>query len=603
MRRHSLAVGCSVLMGLIAGCGSDTVKTNHAPTAASASITTAADTPSAPVTPQVSDPDNGDRHTFEIVVQPGRGAAAVVDDRLVYTPDPGFAGQDSFTFRATDSGGLSVDGTAGVTVSPVNHAPLATRGGRPVLATGAGASWRPIVDDPDIFDSAAVQVTMQPAFGAASANGAAWTYTPQTGFTSGSDSFAYQVTDSGGKGISGTGLVRVYDLAALDGCTAAGEVNPDGTLKSLGKANGCALLGEVSTRTSDAGTAVTLKYFVNAPSGATPAKAVVVLIQGGDLSLGPDGDPTSGVAAKSGGGNFLIRTAQLFADRGFLAIAVGQPSDQPPSGSTDTVTDSDRYRISIEHAVDLLGVIREVNTERLPVFLAGTSRGAMSVVANNLIATGISISSPVTSDPNPDHVYVGRPDVPVLLPAYVARPSHVLWHVTDVCTLSTPAGSQTLAQALASGGRSRSDALDGGIRVTTASALATPDGCGPLHYHGFLGIEPRAIGVISDWLDARLAELGGNHPPEVASVTVPAHDGATRRIDLSTLVRDADGDVLSYAVLHGTTRRGTPVGIDGAIATYTAPAGPATTTDDFVFVVTDGRGGVGAGVVTLRSSP
>jgi len=49
------------------------------------------------------------------------------------------------------------------------------------------------------------------------------------------------------------------------------------------------------------------------------------------------------------------------------------------------------------------------------VFLVGTSRGAISAVANNVIATGISISSPVTKDGgNASLLYVGRPDIPSL---------------------------------------------------------------------------------------------------------------------------------------------------------------------------------------------
>ena len=90
---------------------------NSAPTAASASITTVQDTASDGVTPQVTDPDAGDTHTLSIVSQPTNGSAQVIDNKLVYTPDSGFVGGDSFQFSARDSGGLSVTGTASVTVS------------------------------------------------------------------------------------------------------------------------------------------------------------------------------------------------------------------------------------------------------------------------------------------------------------------------------------------------------------------------------------------------------------------------------------------------------------------------------------------------------
>jgi uncharacterized protein RhaS with RHS repeats len=96
---------------------------NRAPTATSATIVTDEDTESVPVTPSVSDPDVGDTHTFAIVTQPQNGTASVTNNQLVYMPEQDFNGNDSFTFSATDQGGLSVTGTATVTVNPVNDPP------------------------------------------------------------------------------------------------------------------------------------------------------------------------------------------------------------------------------------------------------------------------------------------------------------------------------------------------------------------------------------------------------------------------------------------------------------------------------------------------
>jgi VCBS repeat-containing protein len=97
---------------------------NDRPTATSAVITTDEDTVSAGVTPSVTDVDSGDTHTFSIVSQPANGTASVVSNQLVYTPNANYNGADSFTFRAVDSGELSVEGTADVTVLAVNDAPV-----------------------------------------------------------------------------------------------------------------------------------------------------------------------------------------------------------------------------------------------------------------------------------------------------------------------------------------------------------------------------------------------------------------------------------------------------------------------------------------------
>lgn len=105
---------------------------NDAPTATSAIITTLEDTTSDGVTPSVSDLDLGDAvpdtHTFTIVTQPAHGTASVVSNKLVYAPAANFNGPDSFTFKATDSGGLFVVGTCSVTVSSVNDPPVAIVG-------------------------------------------------------------------------------------------------------------------------------------------------------------------------------------------------------------------------------------------------------------------------------------------------------------------------------------------------------------------------------------------------------------------------------------------------------------------------------------------
>ena len=587
-----LAVACLA----VACSGGKAASPDHAPTSASATLATAADTPSAPVTPTVSDPDPGDTFTFSIVTQPGRGLAAVTAGQLVYTPDPAFSGADQFTFRATDSGGLSVDGTATVSVTAANHAPTATGGGR-VLLAGQSTSRIPWVDDPDLWDTFTVSVLTPPASGTVTTSGNRWTYTPDAAFTSGTDLFTYELTDAGGLSHPGTAALRVYDAAALSACTTASTVNPDGTLATAIHANGCAFYAVAPTRLTAAGAQVTMDYFASRPSTGNP-KAIVVLIPGGDFDAGIGGTASTGVAAATGGGNFLVRAAQLLADAGYATIAVDRPSDLPSPGATDTTADADQYRISARHAVDVLQVLKHVNTENRHVFIAGTSKGALSSVALNLVAAGISVSSPVTSGLT--YLHVGQPGVPNLLPAYVQRPAHVLWNTSDLCNVSTPAGAQALAASLSLTTPTSPDTVTGGLRVTVAGSNVTPDVCGAFDYHGYLGIEPAAMGRIAAWLDGQVAALAGDARPEAAYVTVPTAAGTPRRVDLATLVRDQDADPLSFALPSGSSVLGGTVTLAGAVVTYTPPGGLRNATDAFSYVVTDGRGGVGAAVVTVQ---
>lgn len=89
---------------------------NDSPATAAARITVMAGHTSAPVEPEVSDPDD-QSFTFTIETAPLHGTAAVAGNRLVYTAAPDYVGEDPFTFRAADTGGLYIIGECTVTVT------------------------------------------------------------------------------------------------------------------------------------------------------------------------------------------------------------------------------------------------------------------------------------------------------------------------------------------------------------------------------------------------------------------------------------------------------------------------------------------------------
>src|SRR6266853_3482843 len=251
----------------VVGTASVTVlAVNDPPSVADLSIFTSEDTASAPVTPAVTDPDVGDTHTFTVVTQPGRGLASVVANQLVYTPDANFNGQDGFTFRATDSGGLSAVGTANVTVAPVADAPSATHAGITARAGTPSSAVTPYVEDADLWETFSHQVLSAPANGAASVVGNKLVYAPNPGFVIGLDSFAYRATGSDGFTIDGTALVRVFSSIGLSRCTSPSTVNANGTLNLRTLATPCGFYGEVTTRTTESGAPVVVKYIVPRPS-------------------------------------------------------------------------------------------------------------------------------------------------------------------------------------------------------------------------------------------------------------------------------------------------------------------------------------------------
>jgi hypothetical protein len=51
---------------------------------------------------------------------------------------------------------------------------------------------------------------------------------------------------------------------------------------------------------------------------------------------------------------------------------------------------------------------------------------------------------------------------------------------------------------------------------------------------------------------------------------------------------------------HATTVLGGSVTLNGSTVTYTPPVGASNLTDHFVYVVSDGKGGVGAAVISVQ---
>ncbi|MGD8352949.1 MAG: Ig-like domain-containing protein, partial [Pseudomonadota bacterium] len=181
---------------------------NDPPESAQAVIATEEDTASAGTTPVVIDADVGDSHTFTILTQPGNGTASLLSDQLVYDPAPDYYGTDSFTFRASDSGGESVDGTATVTIAAVNDPPVSTSVSITTAEDTTSQGVTPGVVDVDNEDSFTFSILTQPLSGSAYALSNQLYYDPLPD-TSGTDSFTYRAFDSGNEFVDGVALVTV----------------------------------------------------------------------------------------------------------------------------------------------------------------------------------------------------------------------------------------------------------------------------------------------------------------------------------------------------------------------------------------------------------
>ena len=99
------------------------VGVNHPPVANNVSASTPQNT-AVGVTLTATDAD-GDALTYTVVTSPAHGTLSGTAPNLTYTPNSGYTGPDSFTFKANDGKADSNTATASITVTAVNHAPTA----------------------------------------------------------------------------------------------------------------------------------------------------------------------------------------------------------------------------------------------------------------------------------------------------------------------------------------------------------------------------------------------------------------------------------------------------------------------------------------------
>lgn len=358
--------------------------------------------------------------------------------------------------------------------------------------------------------------------------------------------------------------------------------------------HGGASYGQVVSRWDSGGRPVVVRYMYHPARGQ--ARALLVLFAGGDGTTGIRTDNARHLVGS--GRNFLVRSAHLFARQGYDVVTIARPSDERPDFHGARF---DTYRVSMRAAVDISAVIRATDLARLPVVLVGTSRGAISAVANSMLGSGIALSSPVTTGGGAP---IGGTWSPAQVqPAHVDVPVQVSWSVRDHCEYSRPDDSRALAGAFARAGVPiAAVAIHGGFSDRGNT-------CGPLSHHGYLGIESCSVGVETQWMARVILTAAAHHGAPTARPVVRSEEmvagGGARHFSLAPDVSDAHGDRLHFSVPYPTTSLGGTVAIDAAgEVAYTPPSSlGAKTRDTFVYVVTDGRGGRANNVVGVALAP
>lgn len=206
-------------------------------------------------------------------------------------------------------------------------------------------------------------------------------------------------------------------------------------------------------------------------------------------------DPPFAVALYSGGsgaieldstgatafrGNFLLRTARYWIDKGYAVALVDMPSDHADGG--------DPYRLSGDSLADQRAVVAELRKRfpRAKVVLTGTSRGTVTVAAVFANEPGLAdlyvLTSPVT-------IASGRQSGMSGLDFGGADPKKalVVSNRNDRCPVARFSGAEHLA------GRY-------GMTLIAEDSGDGAENCGGRSPHGFFGIEGRTLGDIDGWM-------------------------------------------------------------------------------------------------------
>jgi len=262
------------------------------------------------------DPE-GDPLVVASVAQPANGSVTNNGSGVVYTPNPGYSGADTFDYTASDGNGGTDIATVTIAVALVNDLPLAVDDAVSTLEdTPVTIAVLPNDSDPD-GDALSVESVTQPSHGTAVPSGTSVIYTPALGYA-GTDTFTYTIADGRGGTDTASVAVTVEDVndpptAQDDSVTRpedtpvtiavlSNDADPDGdplVVASLGApASGTVTNNGTSvTYAPDPGFAGvdTFTYTVSdGRGGSDSARATIVVVAVNDPPVAQDDSATTG---------------------------------------------------------------------------------------------------------------------------------------------------------------------------------------------------------------------------------------------------------------------------------------------------------------------
>ena len=370
--------------------GSDTasvtmtvIPVNDAPKALADTASVAEDSVDNEIRVVLNDTDVDDTTlTVGDVTDPPHGTVSVSGGSVLYTPEPGYAGADSFTYTVQDAAGLTDIGQVNVTVDNANDAPVATAD---EYAADEDATLT--VPAPGVLgnDTDADNDSLSAAVGTPTSNGTlvlsadgSFSYTPNANY-SGADSFTYTVSDANGG--SAVGVVNITVGPANDAPVAVNDSYSTAEDTPLTVAAAGVLTNDTDADLGDAALSAVLV--------ARPAH--------GELTLNADGSFTFTPAENfSGSDSFTYKANDGGSDSNVatVSITVDAANDAPVASDDSAATDEDTPLTG-----SVLGNDTDVDTETLTAILVAGPTAAQGTLV--LAPDGTFTFSPVANFSGP----------------------------------------------------------------------------------------------------------------------------------------------------------------------------------------------------------
>lgn len=222
--------------------------------------------------------------------------------------------------------------------------------------------------------------------------------------------------------------------------------------------------------------------------------ASVILFEGGPGKLAIEetfGKPRIGIRK----GTLLVRNVEDFAKSRLTTVLVDAPSDKQSQGLPPS------FRISDEHLQDIRAVVSHLRKESdLPIWLVGISLGACSSALGGVRITegidGIVLISGVNR--------VAKGLTASLLDmglASVTVPALIMYHKGDECHETAPSNAPLIKDALVQSPKVEIVYMTGGKNEPDPRS-PVPQGCQPLTYHAFYGIEKQVVSTIAEFIES-----------------------------------------------------------------------------------------------------